>query len=104
MLKLDDVDYKDTKLIELETFINTAFNEEREMENMDEVTFKVFKDGELVHEEPFTKVDPAKYFVNWRTHELPEPGTYKIKVLAEYGEDMKVREGYVRVKPSGDQS
>jgi len=104
MMKLDDVEYKDTKLIELETFINTAFNDVREMESMDEVTFKVFRDGEKVHEEPFSKSEAGRYYVNWRTHELPEPDTYKVKILAEYGEDKKVREGYVRVLPSGEQT
>jgi len=104
MLKLDDVDYKDTKLIELETFFNTAFKDEPEIQDMNEVWFKVFKEGELIEEEEFLRSAEGKYYVNWRTHELPGPGTYKVKILAKFGGNMKVREGYVRVKPSGDRS
>ncbi len=104
MLKLDDVKYKDTKLIELETFINTPFNDGREVENMDKLTFKVFRNGEKIHEEAFEKSGDGRYYVNWRTHELPEPDTYKVKILAEYGDDKRVREGHVRVLPSGDQT
>ncbi len=104
MMKLDDVEYKDTKLVELETFINTPFSDVTEVEDMDTVTFKVFRDGEKVHEEAFSRSATGKYYVNWRTDQLPEPDTYKVKILAEYGEDKKVREGYIRVLPSGDQT
>ena len=104
MLKLDDVDYKDTKLVELETFFNEPFVEEPEQQDMDEVLFKVFKSGEEVIEKEFQKSAKGKYYVNWRTAELPSPGTYKVKIKAELSGNQKVREGYLRVKPSGDRS
>jgi len=101
MLKMDNVEYGDTKLIELETFINMAFDD-RQAEDMTAVVFRVFQDGEMVHEEPFSKSAAGKYYVNWRTHELPEPDTYKVMILIEYGDDKRIDQGFVKVEPSAD--
>ncbi len=104
MLNLDDVDYKDTKLIELETFINTPFDDQAEVQSVDSVWLRVYRDGKQIHEEQFQEDSEGKYYVNWHTHELPDPDTYKVEIEAQYGDDKMIREGYVRVLPSGDQT
>ena len=101
MLKLDNVDYGDTKIIELETFINVPFNDNSVVENMDSVTLKVFRNEELVMEKQFEKNDSGEYYVYLHTHDLPSPDTYLVQILADYGDSKKVKEGHLKVNDTG---
>jgi len=101
MLKLDDVDYGDSKIIELKTFINVPFNEDSMVENMDSVWLKVFRNEELVMEKQFQQNDNGEYYVYLHTHELPSPDTYLVQILADYGSSKKVEEGHLKVNDTG---